>query len=255
MSVLFDQYSTPEQMGSEIVIPDFLPAIYVSDNDEVYCYTGVFMDDYEPRDNSMYAPPYNIRGKHSTDKRYSARIKGFFRIINGCVILDKYIDNQPCEHNYKLISAFVRLPETADNYFGIEADREEDALTRAIFGLTYTELTAVLEGYAKLLGIHNMYVQFPRLTRSVRNENFCDITELWIPKQFPYISFDKSGYDFSHVSLWGFYRHVQLLMKRSMGFLGQEMLAAGVEETVLRALLAIDDNIFYYSPKVSRNML
>ena len=255
MGVLFEQYNTPEQFGSEVLIPDFLPAIYVSDSDEVFCYTGIFINDIEPRENSIYAPPCNMRGKHSTDKRYAARIKGFLRIVNGCIILDNYIDNQFKEKKYKLINAYVRLPDSADTYFGIEASNEEDALTRAIFGLTYVELTSVLEGYAKLLGIHNMYVQFPKLTRSAQSENFCDITELWIPKHFPYITFDKNNYDFAHVSLWGFYRHVQLLMKRSMGFLVQEMLSIGVGEFVLRTLLSIDDSKFYNSPKVSRDTL
>lgn len=39
-------------------------------------------------------------------------------------------------------------------------------LTRACFGLTFGELSYLIEFYAEKIGTYNDYVQFPRITRS-----------------------------------------------------------------------------------------
>jgi hypothetical protein len=130
---------------------------------------------------------------------------------------------------------------------------EDAELTRKVFGLTCNELETVLEGYAKTLGRYNLYFQYPRLTRSMRSENFCDLTDLWIPEQFPYITFQESGYDFSHISLWGFYRHIQLLIEKTVSSrLGQALLVAGVNEATLQALINIEE---YPLSKVTKDIL
>lgn len=256
MSSLFDQYDVPQLLGNEIVINDPFPAIYVSENDEVNCFTGVFLNNEERYQVSLHTHPYYMHGKHSTDKKFAASIKGFFRIANGCIFLDNYVDNQYDKNRaYKLTNRFIRYPAAASTYYGVmeyTTIAEDAELTRKIFGLTCYELESVLEGYAKTLGRYNMYTQYPRLTRSVRSSNYCDLTDLWIPEKFPYITFQESGYDFSHVSLWGFYRHIQLLIENTVSSrLGQALLAAGVDEVTLQALLKIDD--YHGLPKVTKD--
>ena len=67
-------------------------------------------------------------------------------------------------------------------------DDEDEDLTRKIFGLTYDELTELLDAYAKIMGTYRDFYTYPKLTRSIKNTNFCDMTELWIPKTFPYVA-------------------------------------------------------------------
>lgn len=258
MSSLFDQYDVAKHLGNEITISDDFPAIYVSESDEVYCFTGVFLNNEESPQISLHTHPYYMHAKHSTDKKFAANIKGFFRIANGCIFLDNYVDNQYDKNcAYKLTNRFIRFPAAASTYYGVmeyTTIAEDAELTRKVFGLTCCELETVLEGYAKTLGRYNMYIQYPRLTRSVRSSNYCDLTDLWIPEQFPYITFQESGYDFSHVSLWGFYRHVQLLMENTMSSrLGQALLATAVDESTLQALLKIDDYRYHRLAKVTKH--
>ena len=255
MNTLFEQYNVTEQQGSGITIPDNFPAIYVSENNEVYCYTGIYLNEKSPRDVIMHMNPYYMHGKHSTDKKFVSQIKGFFRITNGFIALDQFVDNQYHDMKYKKIDAQIRFPLAADTYFGVKKswDDEDEALTRRIFGLTYSELSSVVESYAKVMGTYTNYVQYPRVTRSVRSRNHCDITDLLIPEQFPYITFNESGYDFSHVSLWGFYRYIQLLTSNSTSSpIGKILLQADVSETVLEVLLRIDD-FPHYLTKVTKN--
>jgi len=250
----FDLYEAIEQQGSEITIPDHFPAIYFSEDNDVYCYIGIFLNDTQ-RDVRLHMNPYYMHGKHSTDKKFAAQIKGFFRIINGYIAIDRFIDNQYRDMKYKKIDAHIRFPLAAETYFGVLANREEDEmLTRAIFGSTYSELSSVIKGYAKILGTYNMYTQYPRITRSVRSMNYCDITDILIPEQFPYVTFNDSGYDFSHVSLWGFYRYFQLLINNSKtSQIGKAFLEADVSETVLEAMLRISDYPYYLS-KVTKTI-
>lgn len=139
----------------------------------------------------------------------------------------------------KKVNIGIRFP-AVDTYYGVMYDGQEDEiLTRAVFGLTYQEIQIVLEAYAKILGTYNIYIQYPRLTRS-RGVNYCELTDVLIPEQFPYITFDESEYDFSHVSLRGFYRHLQLLTKRRLNSLVSKMLLQeGVEEELLKRVLDI----------------
>ncbi len=85
-------------------------------------------------------------------------------------------------------------------------------MSRARFGLTYNELEYFIKIYAERLGMDNGYTQFPKITRSMNKDNFCDITGIWIPPKFPYIAFNNSGYVFSHVSLYRFYRHIGVML-------------------------------------------
>ena len=176
MGELFEQYSVAEQTGSAYKISNRFPSFYISNYDEVYCYTGVLLKEGSRKQVSLEAHPYYMHNKHSTNKKFSETIKGFFRIASGCIFLDNYVDNQPLESSYKEVNAYIEFPVSASIYYGVHSDKDDVTLTKAVFGLTYNEIKVVLEGYAKTLGIYNDYIQYPRLTRSVKSSNFCDIT-------------------------------------------------------------------------------
>lgn len=196
-------------------------------------------------------------GKHSTDEIVSKEIKGFYRIIDGCIVLDDYVDNKYySKHLYKRLHTGVKLASPASCNYAVVMNYEEDEdLTRRVFGLKYDELTDLLEAYAKMMGTHYDFLTYPKLTRSINNTNFCDITELWIPETFPYVAFNDSSYDFSHVSLYGFYRHIQLLTGYKLNSLiSQALMKSGLREDILKNVFDIGRG-FFHQTKVTRDII
>lgn len=253
MGERFERYNGGPVKEEDITIGNNFPEIWISDTDEVLCYLGICLSDAEQRTRSPFMQPYYMHGKHSTDKQIADKIKGFYRLADGCIVLDEYVDNGFYhDRTSKSISARVQFP-VLDTYYGVMIDRKEDKdLTRAIFGLTYGELTSLLAAYAQVLGTDTGYVTYPKLTRSPRSSNYCDMTDVWIPEQFPYVAFAESGYDFSHVSLWGFYRHVQLLTGCEMNSaISQAFGNAGVSEEVFKRLFDVGNSL-YSKKKVTR---
>lgn len=181
---------------------------------------------------------------HSTDKNIAKEIKQFYRIAEACIVLDNYQDyHLESERIYKKVDAGIRFPMPDANYGVLTNYQEDKALTRAVFGLTCEELTDLLEAYGKVMGT---YISYPKLTRSIRSVNDCDMPDIWIPEKFPYIAFSESGYRFSHVSLWGFYKHIQLLTGcRMSSVISQCLLKAGVDEETLKRLFKLGKTIFY----------
>lgn len=257
MGNLFERYEVAPMKGEDITIGEHFPEVFISESDEIFCYLGICLNDSEDRNRASFMQPYYMKGKHSTNKTISSEIKGFYRLINGCIVLDKYVDNGFYEkHLYKKLYAGVRLASPACCNYAICVDRrDDDEVTRKAFGLTYDELTNLLDSYAKMMGTHRNFNTFPRLTRSIKGINFCDITDLWIPETFPYITFKDSGYDFSHVSLFGFYRHIQLLTGyRSNSLISQALIKSGLGEDVLNKVFDIGQNI-YLKAKITRDVL
>lgn len=256
MGNLFNQFESPILPKDDVTIAEHFPVMYISSLDDVFCYTGVLFN-LEERSPNLYNNSWKLSGKHSTDRNISESIKGFYRIINGCIIIDDYVDNRWNDAKYKLIDRIIRLPISAQTYYGVVESgtfKEDKELTRKVFGLTFHELQEILTGYAKIFGIYNDYRQYPRLTRSVTSDNFCDLTDLWIPKQFPYIAFKDSQYLYSHVSLWGFYTHLSLLMNQGKeSIMYQEFLKIGISESTMDALLQINERPFYGRTKVNRD--
>ena len=113
----------------------------------------------------------------------------------------------------------------------------------------------VAEAYAKVFGTYNDYFQYPRLTRSTRATNYCDISDVWIPEKFPYIAFKESGLDFSHVSLWGFYGHIQLLTDcRLNSVASQVLLQNGADEPLLNRVFSLGRTC-WHQEKVTKALL
>lgn len=252
MGELFERYNAEPVQGNDITIGNDFPEILISDTDQVFCYFGICLTDERYR-RSLFMCPYDMQGKHSTDKRVSKEIQGFYRLADGCIVLGRYVDNRPYSARiYKRINALIRFPSPG-TYYGVLINHEEDEpLTRALFGLTYRELASLLEAYAKVMGTEPPY---PKLTRSISSENYCDLTEALIPAKFPYVALGESGNGFSHVSLWGFYGHVQLLTGCKMeSSISQLLLKAGATEEVLQRLFDVGRTI-YSQTKVTRKAL
>lgn len=255
MGELFERYDAEPMNGKDITICDHFPAVFISESDEVYCYPGICLNDDNHRNKAGFMHPYYMIGKHSTDSSISDEITGFYRIADGCIVLDDYIDCRlRSKQLFKKINTGIKF-SLPGSYYAVFVDQEEDEeLTRAIFGLTYGELTILLDAYAKVMGTCRDFYTYPRLTRSVNKENFCDLTELWIPKQFPYVTFSENGFDFSHVSMWGLYRHLQLLTGCKINSMfSQVLLKNGATVEVFNNLFNIGKTVFYQT-KVTKTV-
>ena len=247
MGVLFDRYDSEPIQGENITIGDHHSEIFISETDQIFCYTGICLNGPKQYDESPFFRPLYMHGKHSTDKTIAKEIRSFYRMVNGCIILDDFLDSEFYKDTiYKKIDGGIRFPYP-DNYYGTLVEHQEDEdLTRAAFGLTHEELIILLEAYSKVMGTYNEYYAYPKLTRSAQSTNFCDITNLWIPARFPYIAFSNSGYDFSHVSLFGFYRHIQLLTNyKTNSAFGKMLLLSGSSETVLNRIFKLNTENTY----------
>ena len=254
MGALFERYRVEPMKGKDITIGNHFPEVFVSETDEVICYLGICLNDESRKYTFMH--PFYMQGKHSTDKNIAKEIKGFYRLAEGCIIIDKYVDNGfGRDRLYKKLDVGIRLPYP-DTYYAVLVDQKKDTeLTRAVFGLACDELESVLETYAKIVGTYSEYITYPKLTRSMRSMNYCDMTDAWIPEKFPYIAFSESGYEFSHISLWGFYRHVQLFTGNQLrSAISQLFLKTGVSEAVLKRLFEIGRGI-YLETKVTKDIL
>ena len=240
---IYDSILVEPAAAGSIVIPEHGTWAYVSE-DELLCYTGVCMN--WDREVLLEMSPYYMVGKHSYDKKVKEKIHGFFRLAQGAIYLDDYIDQYHDEaKQFKRLPIQLKLPSGGDTGYGIYQTEEFPAefnaeIERCIFGVTADELQSFLTAYARLIGRCDGYFQFPRLTRYQRSDNSCDLCGMWIPRSFPYLIFEESGFDFSHVSLWGAYRYFQLLLQnrsdsRTAGLLMDE----GVEETVIKNILRI----------------
>ncbi len=239
-----NQKSNGILLNSEITIPDWFPIVYERRGGGAIAYLGAISK--TNTDMNIECCPYWIRGKHSTDDVVKDAVLGFYRLENGIIFKDRFIDDYPL-NPYEVIpdKAYIYLPNSTSTYYGIfEKDTDEinSAQTQRIFGLTYEDLDQVLEAYGYIFGHGNIYRRYPQITRSTQRNNCCDLSGAWIPKGFPYITFAESGYSFSHVSLSGFYQHLKLLLlARSKSGIWQKMLECGIDEKLLNQIIEIND--------------
>lgn len=125
MGELFNRYDVDAVKGKDITIGKFFPEVFVSETDEVFCYLGICLNDESRRYTFMH--PYYMQGKHSTGKKFAKDIRGFYRLLEGCVILDKYVDHTfRGDKLYKKIDVGIRFPYP-DTYYAVLVDRKEDS--------------------------------------------------------------------------------------------------------------------------------
>jgi len=254
---LYDRYDCKSQVGAKFYIPEHFPAIYISEDNKVICYTGIRTRDARD-DTSIEMQPYYLKGKHSFGNKTSNEIVGFYRVAKGRVVLDEFIDNHWLFKDKaikQVDNVGIILPIAARTYYTIWVNHEEDdVLARAVFGVTCDELHQLLKIFEKNSG-NNYYdrYSYPRMTRS-NSTNFCDITDMLIPRHFPYVAFNESGYVFSHVSLFGFY---QLLSQYAHLFLFcnlDDLLdKVSFSEIAKKALLQTGPD--YITPTLTRDVL
>lgn len=126
------------------------------------------------------------------------------------------------DHAYKILDDRVLfLPSGANNYFGVidkESREEDEALTRRIFGVTLEELedflpilNGVLEGR-----MDDSYWarKHSRCTFSKTRDNECDLSNAWIPPNFPFIAFGDTSYFRGHLSFHGLFRFLAFTCHR-----------------------------------------
>lgn len=254
---LYNRIESPEIKGKDIVLPDrSTEALYLSENGKFFAFTGIYCKD--DREVLLKRWPYYLVGKHT--KNIRKYMNGLFRIKDGCIVISPFLDHEVyCDKSYKqLTNYYIKMPVANNCYFGvvnIEGDErvENEELTRQCFGLTFSQLDYFLEVYAEKIGISNQYIQYPRLTRSMNNDNFCDITGLWIPPQFPYITFNND-YDFSHVSLYGFYRFIGAMLSTGSGVFEKLFEYKSFCAEIIKQIKSIHD-YFPFEQKVTSDLI
>lgn len=118
---------------------------------------------------------------------------------------------------------FVKKRSNQNPIFGIfEGDSVSDGvlnkeLTRTVFGFCHDELEDLTRSYALAFiekhqdNFAELNMPMLRITSSYQ-EKICDINRGLIPARSPYITFNKAGYQWSTVSLLGFYTLLRFQM-------------------------------------------
>ncbi|MPM85568.1 hypothetical protein SDC9_132649 [bioreactor metagenome] len=137
MGIIYDAIPTEAVYAKDIYIDNKSPMLFVSEHDDVLCYTGVL---FKEKQYDLEMLPYYFEGKHSTHKTVIANVKRFFRISLGCIMLDTFIDNNEyyADKKFKCSECFLKLPRGASTEYGVFSnyDTEETEMTRAVFGMT-----------------------------------------------------------------------------------------------------------------------
>lgn len=206
--------------SKEVSFQDASDSIFVSETNQVYYYLGYQnkrKDDADFFHLSKYA-------KANRDEEV------FIRLEKGALLFDCFFESyRPEGYKIKKIDKYrVILPDGGTStYFGVYANEykklsenvseqiwvQNKELERALFGVTYDQLNELLKLFSSVFFSYHEYSNLPRVTRSNKRSNRCDLTGNWIPQNFPYIAFESSEYEFSHVSLNGFYKYLSFLCK------------------------------------------
>lgn len=199
----------------------------------VHCYVGYIREE-QPPDLPYYAPSVAL---HDKGGRASSR---FVELRRGMLRRSTFLRNDSL---YRVLDdRWLILPRGAESYFGVidrESRKEDTERTRLVFGGTRWEIESVATALAKVIGRgYHEEVRLPRVTFSKTRNNTCDISGCLIPKDFPYLAFEDSQYDWSHVSLHAFFRLLAFLCPSGRTSpIRRALLESGVDEEVLRILL------------------
>lgn len=198
----------------------------------------------------MKSYPYWLKQQNPAEVKND--IRGYFRLENGLILVDKQFINEKGlfkkQAKCKKISAVVQLPGTNNNPYGIyyEKSKEiEEELTKKIFGMTYNDLSQLIYHFNNCFEMipQTYYSRYPSITRAIKNDNYCDITEMWIPAGFPYITFYESGYYYSHISFYGFYQQVKFITLNNIeSSVSEKLIQNGLNPKVLENVFKIEKN-------------
>lgn len=222
------------QKGSSIDLAAYHSDVLAIDlAGRVRCIVG-----YRDEDQSDKLPYYSpCVAARRGDGRGSCR---FVELTHGALSKCGFLRDD--EHYKILDDKWLITPSGADSYFGVisRGDRQEDAeLTRTLFGATRREIEQAATALAPIVGRqHHEMLRLPRTTFSKTRDNTCDVGSYLIPKNFPYIAFDGANSDWSHVSLYGFYRVLDFLCPPHRSSpVEKALLEAGIDKLLLSSLV------------------
>lgn len=244
MGNIYERIEEEEIICKDILLPERFPAIYIDEYDNIYCYYGIL----DKNRFLLESYPYWLKKQSPAEaKKY---IRGYFRLENGLILVDKeFIDKKGLfkeQAKCKKISAAIQLPGTNNNPYGIyyEKSKEiEEELTKKIFGISYDDLSQLIYHFNNCFEMitQTYYSKYPSITRAIKNDNYCDITEMWIPAGFPYIAFCESGYYYSHISFYGFYQQVKFITLNNIkSSVSKKLIENGLNPKVLENVFKIE---------------
>lgn len=249
---MYSNYDANAQNGADIVIGKEAQEIFVTEHNSVYCFLGTAeKDSFMAMQLGMW--PQEMIGKHSNDKKFKNGPYKFYRLTEGRIIYSKYIDEEERETSCKKVDYYLSLPRSANIYFGVEKyfTHEEDAfLTRAVFGLTYSELRTALIAYSVATNPSDT-TSVPRVTRSTKSSNYCSLSDEWIPAQFPYIKLTSN----EDISLYSFYRLLQVLTKKDVqSDFSKKLMDNGVDLELLHRIFDIGKKQYWAKPVTNASL-
>ena len=244
MGKLYEKIEEEEIICKDILLPKHFPAIYVDEYDNIYCYYGIL----DKNRFVLESYPYYLKEQKPMDAK--EHIRGYFRLENGMISVDKkFIDEKGGfreKVKCKKIPAALQLPSAYNNPYGIyyEKSKEiEEELTKKIFGISYNDLSQLIYHFNNCFKMitQTYYNRYPSITRAIKKDNYCDITEIWIPVGFPYIAFSESGYYYSHISLYGFCQQVKFMTLNYIeSSVSKKLIEDGLDSKVLENLFEIE---------------
>jgi len=206
--------------------------MFITEKWSVKCFLG-YQEESQPRkliyDVPSVATPY-------PDSRKLSR---FMTLSKGSIHKSGFLSD---DVRYKVVRKHqLVFPSIGNSRFGVvsRVDGKEHAkLTRAVFGGTSEEIQMVAVLFARLTGRGKGFFSQPRITISNKRDNMCDVNGSVIPAKFPYLTFNNSEHRWSHVSLVGFYRVLDLCCScDGEGSMRQNMLDKGVSAKLLDQLI------------------
>jgi hypothetical protein len=121
------------------------------------------------------------------------------------------------------------LPNSGKWGFGVYSQGVlDETLSRHFFGATDRKLDAFLSLFYSV--VYHLITSDDKRARitSSRQDNQCELTGAFIPKNFPYIVFDDQG----HVSLSGFYGQLAFLSQHRGAFF-KALVAQGADPALI----------------------
>ncbi len=252
MGKIYEKIKEEEILCKDVVVPEYFPAIYIDEYDNVYCYAGII-----DKNRFLFGScPYWLKGRKP--KEINNSIRGYFRIKNGKILQDKKFIDEKNSFNekakFKMIPAHVHFPAPQDMTFGIYSSTYQDLekeLTAKVFGISYDDLLEILYQYNNIFKVaqKTYFNNYPKITRSIKNNNYCDLSGMWIPKEFPYIAFCESDYYYSHISLYGFYQHMKFITSCDIdSIISKQLISNGLNPEILNVLFNMDSDDYISRP-------
>jgi hypothetical protein len=228
-------FKTKQEIEAELAKKDVYGPVFLSESGEYFFYFG-FKPIEQHGDMDFLPLMGRLPPKDEKDERR------FMRVKRGALYWETFLnDFGKFEH---LENHRASMPKKTNMFFGIKKQPHEldEEATRQIFGATFEELENFIAAYDRVLRPDvSDYFRMRGMAASItvssgggERSNDCDVTSCLIPQGFPYISLAPSECVWSHVSLYGFLSHIDLLCQGSRNnVFYSAMLNEGIEASLL----------------------